>query len=267
MKNLHRISDVLLAIVAILALSTSVLAEDLVDPGSQTPDPSDNPPLVVFLAPNACSTCTCYFSSDCGSGQYCDYDSCTHTTVNGKLRDGTCKKSGGGGGSIGNIGAFAEAVDLLFRAYLEPARDGGGDPDPKLVGRSQSIALPAEGHRAAHNLVQNTVDLALGFDFVPQAAAMCGGASVPFLGQGHGSPQLLSLLEHMQEGVVNALKSKDATSVASAIRSFYAKHRDEDIHPGHSGRCYPHGHKRYPYKGPEDCHIQELTGFVEHYLR
>jgi len=36
--------------------------------------------------------CVCYYSKECATGEYCSYKGCNHVHVDGKLKDGLCKK-------------------------------------------------------------------------------------------------------------------------------------------------------------------------------
>ncbi len=215
---------------------------------------------VTYMKCLTCTTdCSCYWSSECGSGQYCNYGS--GCTVSGK-KDGTCTTNSGG---LGGFGAISVAVGFYFQAYEVPLRGAGGLPDIRLVRQAQTQALPAAGHLAVQRIIQNALDLSLGWDFVgPQA---CIGSGAPeHLGTGSlgqirlpgkdAPPAAAEMLAAMRQAVLEALKGKDANLVAGPIQAFWKKY--PDYQPRHTGRCWPHGHSDFPYKTPADCQIDEL---------
>ncbi len=129
-------------------------------------------------------TCTCYFSSDCFSGSFCDYgpggfgteDICTwvdnkpdgnpgtgcdlpHTGPwGGPICDGLCTAS-----SLGSrIGRepqslIQQGVQLWADALLLPAEAGGGPPDPALV--EAVLGLGFESPEIAMNLGRQVNDV------------------------------------------------------------------------------------------------------------
>ncbi len=218
----------------------------------------DGAPTVIAMQCLTCtSTCGCYWSSDCGSGEYCNYNGCTK---DGK-KDGTCSKSSGGF----DLAGLVRATDLYFEGFQVPQKGAGGSPNRDLVRQAQDQPLTAEGHLTVQRIVHNALDLALGWDFVgPQA---CTGVAEPGriapggLGQirlaaKDAPPEASEIVESVRQGVLAAIKANNADQVAAPIRSFWRKH--PDYKPRHTGRCWPHGHPELPYKTAEECQITEL---------
>lgn len=110
--------------------------------------------------------CTCYFSSDCNAGEFCDWGPGGFSTVdicewrvtkpegipgNGcdgpyigawipNICDGICAPSSAGS-ALGHEdeALIAEAVSIWARAMIEPAVAGGGPIDPVLAARAEAL--------------------------------------------------------------------------------------------------------------------------------
>jgi hypothetical protein len=258
-------------ILSILTLLSEIWIPNQVMPQMRT-DPRvpitnvQNIMALICLSCNLNGTSNCYWSTECSSGSYCSYNGCT---LSGK-KDGVCTKSAGG---FGDWGDFISAIDFYFQAYKESAEGKGGLPDLDLVRRAQDKQLTAEGHYAVQLIVYNTLDLALGFDFIrPQACIGSaeegkippGGLGQIRLAAKDAPPGAVEFIELLQHAVVNAVKAKNPNLVADPIRSFWKKH--PDYKPRHTGRCWPHGHTDLPYKTAEECQIKELTHMLNVFL-
>jgi hypothetical protein len=214
----------------------------------------------VLLDGGSCkATCNCYWSSDCGSNQSCGgYFSCEQS---GKL-DGTCRSSGGL--SPGDFPILHGAVDDYYQAFLAAAMGGGGLPDAEISARAQGKSLSLEGHFAAQQIVNDSLDVVLGFDFLRPQIMFCHGFGQIFSFRSFYPREAEELVDATRRGVVDAIRAKEPARVGGPIRGFWAKH--PNYRPLHTGRCFPHGHPDFPYKAPADCQIRELEGMLKMFM-
>ena len=204
-----------------------------------------------------CSECTCYWSSECGSGQICDYSSgCTHV---GK-KDGTCKSSGAGGGGV-TADLASMTLGLWLDAYQDPTRDNGL-PSAGIIRQIQAVKLSKEDGRRVRFAAFNTLDVVLGFDFGHPRGncelydARCLGILRMPLDSG-----AKQLLRSVRSGLVQMIQKRDRAALQKSLNAFWKKY--PRFRPHHSGRCYPHGHREYRFKSISDCQIDELTRIVD----
>ena len=105
----------------------------------------------------ACTNCNCYYSSDCATGQSCNYSSgCRVWKAAGKTVDGTCTGATTQTGISDLDSAIAaQALDLWLQAY-EHAGLQGGTPDESLIAEARSLPLNPGQHEAIRRAVITT---------------------------------------------------------------------------------------------------------------
>jgi hypothetical protein len=220
--------------------------------------------LAVATSTAACKTCTCYFTSDCSSGQTCgSYGSCTKS---GKL-DGVCSGGGVAVWGVGELSAVSAAIDAYFDAFTESSRNLTGTAVPAAAGRlrvANAQRLSLDGHVAVRNLALDALDLAIGFDLVRENERLCPVAGpVPTV---RGDMTLASdaLVDAVRQGLENAIELNDPAQVVAPLQAFWATY--PSYAPHHTGRCYDHGHADYTYVSPLDCQMTELQNLLRLYL-
>lgn len=233
---------------ALLALAAPAAAQD----------------LAVAISTAACKDCTCYFSSDCPEGETCgDYFTCTKV---GKL-DGLCKKRTAEVWSVGDLANAADAVSGYFDAFHEASRDLVGSGVSRARGElrsAQAHRLTLDGHLAVRNLTLDALDLTIGFDLVAENLRLCAvTAPVPTV-RAVQSLAADDLVAAVKEGLEAAIRFNDPSLVVGPLQAFWSQHPEYEPH--HTGRCYAHGHADFPYAGPLDCQVAELTNLLKLYL-
>ena len=217
--------------------------------------------------------CNCYYSSNCSStgrgtkclwtwnGAVCLWRPKPATMINGvhicgenpgdPQCDGLCT-----GLIIRHIDwnrviaiDVAEAADLYFQAYLAAGRSGGGPPDRSFVERAAALRLPMNWHLELIDAVHRSLNVTLGWDFMPCTFDETCFGQVPRL-----SEDAAALIDAAREGFVAGLRDNDPRAVEAPIRDFWS--RTESYEPMHSGRCYPHGHPDAP--DAATCQVEEL---------
>jgi hypothetical protein len=252
-----------------LAVAAAVALVVTAPAGAAGPATVPNPEIargaVLLQNQGSCTgACNCYWSSDCGSGQTCGgYFSCTQS---GKL-DGTCRSSGSGGGwDLPDLTLAAEGIAEYFQVFEISAGDITGRTTlPKALaqlGRVQARRLTLAGHLAVQELALDALDLTVGFDLVRPRMQLCS-APVPTF-RGRLAEAETALVHAVRDGLVAAVKSGDAGKIEAPLRSFWQKH--PDFEPDHTGRCYDHGHRDFPYKTPLECQLTELRALLKLYL-
>lgn len=210
----------------------------------------------------ACAECNCYWSTECGSNQSCDYGSgCTHV---GKL-DGTCKASGSGGGlSPVGVSLAANGMGLWLDAYKEPDRVKGL-ANIDIWNRIEALKMPQQDKRRLQLAAFNVLDVLLGFDFA-HPRGNCGVYDARCLGilRIHPSKQAQQLLEHARKGLSAALRDRNSSVLQRELYAFWKK--QPTFRPHHTGRCYPHGHREFGRRSVAQCQIDELTRIVDDLL-
>ena len=211
---------------------------------------------------DSCTECNCYWSSECGSGQSCDYGSgCTHV---GK-KDGTCKASGSGGGiSPGSAATAATAMGLWLEAY-QSADEDKGLPDKNVWNRIQALNLSQADKRRVQLAAFNVIDVLLGFDFA-HPRGNCDLYDARCLGILRVRPdrQSRQLLKFAGSGLTQAVRTGSARTVQRELATFWRSQRN--FRPHHTGRCYPHGHSEFKGRTPLQCQTDELTRIVQDLL-
>jgi len=223
---------------------------------------------IIIIAEPSCDTCDCYWSSDCSDGQTCgDYFKCTRS---GKL-DGTCKKRDGvAPWSAGDLLEVAGAVDDRFDAFLMVSGDDVGgfiESAAEYIEKAQNRRLTALGHSAVLTLVEDVLDLSVGFDVVTaESGARCSEVEpLPgFRGDHHNLTESQAMIRAMREAVASAIRGNDPSLAEGPIRTFWENYPDYE--PDHSGRCYNHGHHDFPYLNGLDCQLSEVVKVLELYL-
>lgn len=209
-----------------------------------------------------CTECNCYWSSECGSGQSCDYGSgCTKT---GKL-DGTCKAAGAGGGlSPVGVSLAANALGLWMDGYQRPDRVKGL-PNMDIWNRIEALNLTPQDQRRVQLAAFNALDVLLGFDFA-HPRGNCGVYDARCLGILRIPPdkQAQQLLQYARRGLSAALRDRNPAALRRELRAFWQK--QPTFRPHHTGRCYPHGHPEFGRRSIVDCQIDELTRIVDDLL-
>jgi hypothetical protein len=231
----------------------------------QTTAVTYDPAAVMYLMSQGCgeTSCNCYYSSDCGSGQTCGgYFNCK---LVGKL-DGTCRSSGGGGvWEVADLTVAAEGVREYFRAFEISAADPTGKTVAEAIAqldRVQSRRLTGKGHLAVQELTLDALDLTVGFDLIRASTRLCT-LPVPTLRVALHGPEA-ALVAAVREGLAAAIESGDPGRLEAPLRRFWSEH--PDFEPDHTGRCYEHGHREYPYDSALDCQLTELRGLLGLYL-
>ena len=202
--------------------------------------------------------CDCYWSSECSSGESCDYSSgCTHK---GK-KDGTCSSSctvslpSGSGAALGDI----------FDAYIATAAaNQDGMPDIAAINLSMGHGLSDEEYLVLQRTVFNALDVTIGFDYYhpPEKCnepgnSRCWGQFR--IGQDEAATDLI---EAAKLAVVTGLSAGNSGGVAAEMQAFW--NANPNYEPHHTGRCYDHGHGSNPYGSALDCHVVELELIVDH---
>lgn len=210
-----------------------------------------------------CSTCTCYYSSDCGDSSYScgDYGQCT---AKGKL-DGLCKNRGiTEVWSSTDLSIVADAVEEYFDAFHEASRDTTGGNQTAARQRlvdAQSHRLSVLGHAAVRSLVIDALDLTIGFDLVHENLRLCSEAGPLPTVRAEMSVEADALVAAVRQGLADAIRANDSSLVEPPIRSFWSLYPSYEPH--HTGRCYDHGHAGHPYASPADCQVSEIRGLTE----
>jgi hypothetical protein len=216
--------------------------------------------LTLRLDNGGCTSCDCYWSTECGKNETCSYSSgCTH---DGKL-DGTCTTRGGGlGWGPISPAAVAAATDLYFQAYEAPVQGGGGRPDFNLVAEALAVGLEPyeEWHTFLQDIVHGALDRILGWDFSfpPAFVPFCLGNIKPH----SGAEQAEGLVNVVKQAFVRAIKTGNPQTVRPALEEFWGD--NERYVPRHSGRCTPHGHPEvHDETSSRECQVNELTKLLE----
>lgn len=241
-----------------LLLATALMAALAVLPAAE-------PAEAVALATgsSACVDCNCYYSSDCSSGETCNYVSCNEV---GKY-DGVCKSGGAGVFAPGDLSAAAAAVSAYFDAFEDASQDTIGTGITQAsddVEIAHEARLSLDGHVAVRSLVIDALDLAIGFDLSHENLRLCSTAGPVPTVRGQLDAEAEALVTAVRTGVVDAIRFDDPSMVQQPLASFWAQHPDYEPH--HSGRCYDHGHANYPYADPLDCQVTELQSLLQIFL-
>lgn len=235
-----------------LGLTTPISAQD------------KDPTIIEMKSLNSQTNCDCNWSTDCSGAKLC----LGRCTIVGKP-DGLCTTFPSGSG----LGDLIRAVDLYFQAFQTTQRGAGGTPNVHLVRQAQDQRLTAEGHLTVQRIVHNALDLALGWDFIaPQACpgvAEAGHIAPGGLGQirlagKEAPPEEAEVVESVRQGVLAAMKDKNADSVAGPIGAFWKKY--PQYKPVPTGRCWLQGYPGFPYKTAEECQVSELKRMLNIFL-
>jgi hypothetical protein len=176
--------------------------------------------------------------------------------------DGTCKASGiSGGFSFDQLRTVAAAIDLWLEAYREPTRKEGL-PNRKIIDRIKELPLTVEEQARVRFAAFNAIDIALGFDFshprgnCHEYDERCLGIMrIPL------DPLAVALLKGVQVAFARGLREHNSKSLAKPLMAFWKQY--PKFRPHHSGRCYPHGHREYPYKSAIQCQVEELSRILD----
>jgi hypothetical protein len=121
---------------------------------------------LVAIAPQAWAClCKCYFSTDCASGEYCDWNNCTHQTVNGKLKDGLCKKRSTVEPSDQEPAGTALAIWL--DAFADAGANGGGEPTAEVLAQLEGIGLRDALHADVREIALSIFGQTVGYTSFP----------------------------------------------------------------------------------------------------
>jgi hypothetical protein len=232
----------------------------------------------------ACTNCNCYFSSDCATGQSCNWSSgCRVWYANGKKVDGTCTTATAQSGITPAEGfAAAKALDLWLQAYEQGALRGG-EPDENLIAEARSLPLNAaqqDAIRQAAITTEITVFGRVGDDdesgrfIVPKVTAIiCDPVPeepVPVTSANASSaangsflrvdPEVVGVARVVREAMVDELLSpyrSDFTAVMGRIHEEFPK-------VATSGICqFPRlDDDPFPFKDGSDCLRQEALRIV-----
>jgi hypothetical protein len=163
---------------------------------------------LLTVAPQAWAClCKCYFSDECdeANGYKCDRKNCDHNKVNGKLKDGICRKPSSV--STQDQAVAAEALDSWLQAYAVAGATNGGEPDQRLIEEALSLPLTPQQHQDIRDLALNVVLDALGTTSYPDEFHAVGGLfSLPLVAQ----PVDCDNAETLDNGVIAPL---DRTSL------------------------------------------------------
>lgn len=252
------------AVKQVLKLTSALILATL---GLTTPiSAQGNDPTVIYMMNgNSQDNCDCNWSTDCDGAKLC----LGNCTIVGKP-DGLCTTFPSGSGLGGDL---IRGVDLYFQAFSATQRGGGGTPNAHLVWLAQDQPLTAEGHLTVQRIVYKALDLALGWDFIaPQACpgvAKAGHIAPGALGQirlagKEAPPEEVEMVESVRQGVLAAMKDKNADSVAEPIAAFWKKY--PRYKPVRTGRCWLQGDPGFPYKTAEECQVSELKRMLNIFL-
>jgi len=260
MSKLSIIVLILVAVAAIFYLSASYTNVALGPVASIVPElccPTPKPPP---------PQCTCYFSSDCQSGQFCDWGAgCQEVPKeNGTPKlDGMCKARNSKA-SWREVDAtkVTAAIAAWFQAYAN-AGDLGGIPN---VADIKAISLPVVWHVETASAVFNVMDRLLGFDF--SKPAPCGAFDTAVFDCPPAIPQLdaagKSLVASVGIAFAEAVRTANPKLVEEPLNAFWKKY--PTYKPMHAGRCYPHGHAEVTKGGERKCQINELEQILSAFL-
>jgi hypothetical protein len=204
----------------------------------------------------SCVECNCYWSSECGSNQLCDYGSgCTHV---GK-KDGTCKDKGSGDG--GQVAAVSAALDMWLQAYENPTPDKGL-PNSAILDRIRALGLSRERSRAVRLAAFNAMDVVLGFDF-GHPRGDCDLYDARCLGILRIPPdrRARQFLQTVRSAISQSIRTGNRATLQRSVNLF--RRRNPTFKPHHTGRCYPHGHHEYPFRSVPNCVGDELSRIVD----
>lgn len=202
----------------------------------------------------ACANCNCYWSTDCASGERCNWSSgCTRV---GKL-DGTCTKITTEEPESTATATAATSFGLWFEAFEQATADEGL-PAMDRFNRIRSAALSSEDRRRVQSAAFNALDILIGFDLshprgdCEEFDARCLGiVRMPV------EPRGIELLRTAGAAMVRAIQTGDRSHLEHALNNYWR--RNPLYRPHHTGRCYPHGHREYPFRSIAQCQIDELT--------
>jgi hypothetical protein len=142
---------------------------------------------------------------------------------------------------------------LYINAYAGPIKKGQGRGDVALFEKAERVDLgkdSREKHEALQQIVHESLDATLGFDFdFPQFQCSTGNI--------RGAPDGAdALLEATRTALVTAIAKQDPSAVAAPIHAFWKSY--PNYRPMHTGRYYPHGHPGL-HPDPEKSQIEVLT--------
>jgi hypothetical protein len=205
----------------------------------------------------ACPNCNCYWSTDCASGEFCNYSSgCTKV---GKL-DGTCKKSATPI-EVESTATAATSLGLWLEAFEQSTADEGL-PAMDRFNRIRSAALSSDDRRRVQEAAFNAMDILVGFDLnhprgdCEEFDARCLGiVRLPV------EPRGIELLRTARAAMVRTIQTGDRTHLEHTLTNYWK--RNPLYRPHHTGRCYPHGHREYPFRSIAQCQIEELNRIVD----
>lgn len=229
----------------------------------------------LFQGAPACrGDCGCYFSTNCGARQYCNYRTIlggggtSHCCQRGKL-DGVCatKSAVSAYWSQVEVSAVTLAISKYFQAYLVPVARGEGRPDETWLREAVNVRIHANAqvgnlwHSVLQELVHNALDIVLGYDFEGIRSPVLTVQDFGFGNiRGLRDPvAATALVRATYLGIKGAVERRSSNEISKNIREFWVRY--PRYVPMHTGRCYPHGHP-----GQTDaltCQIDALVRLVE----
>jgi hypothetical protein len=157
---------------------------------------------------------------------------------------------------------MSSALNAHFMGFIKAIKNGGGQPDPKLVHLAQNAHISQDEHDSVETAVWLSLDAVMGWDFdYPSKLARTEG----FVGNirevgGVGAAE--GIVDAARRGLTESLKTGDYTKVESLLLEFWAK--NPSYLPRHTGRCYPHGHEELrDMKAASTCQIEALQHIAQ----
>ncbi|GIX46690.1 MAG: hypothetical protein KatS3mg131_0901 [Candidatus Tectimicrobiota bacterium] len=214
------------------------------------------------LEANPCPDCECYPTREpgCPLLKYCcgyweKGCECKLKQSNNKMLDGICVWFWHGlFSSIENPvnpwelvsrEEVVEGLDLYFVAFDEVIQRRGGRPEEEVWNQAITFPLPDPWPSGLQRLMFAVLDLLFGWNFRPEilACPLCPEELRPFLGGVMDWEKARELLSLVREGMIVAILENNPTAVRPFLREFWSRRENRRFRPGHTGRCYPHGHE------------------------
>jgi hypothetical protein len=228
----------------------------------------------------ACTNCNCYYSSDCATGQSCNYSSgCRVWSANGKTVDGTCTSSAGAS-AIAPSERFvaAQALDLWLRAW-EAAAHHGGTPNALLINEARALPLTKEQQDTVRQTAFNTMVELFGLTTSSDAYGavtlpsdvICISPSDPApIGEGNGTmhqltAEQIAVANIVREAMTAEMLEPGTGELARIMERIPQEYPDYVVR----GICHlpsASSGQKFPYKNTADCMTQEIQRVVHSIL-
>ena len=245
---------IFLCLAAIMATSCKVLFEELFKP-YEAPEEETTTTTTTTTTTVPAVPCDCYKDDDCGDySLYCDDGVGCEQNVTAK---GLCTDGTDSAVLVAPASIAIELFEQAFSAYEQPIRNGGGHPNAELWAQVDERAPSQKAANLIKRITNQILGITLGRDFALAVYAEPSGPGNISLVQ--DPKAMLALMNASKQAVLLALQPKDGLAIMEPLERFWKKFPDYE--PGHTGRCYEHGHPWIIGKGyerPIDCHIDGI---------